>query len=45
MTQTIEANSRGFFKVAEPILHLVGARELRKSLVKLKDLLERRPVS
>ena len=41
MTQTIEAEPGGFFKVAEPILHLVGERELKKSLVNLKDLLER----
>jgi hypothetical protein len=41
MTQTIEAEPGGFFKVAEPILHLVGERELKKSLRNLKDLLER----
>ncbi|HEX2069451.1 MAG TPA: SRPBCC family protein [Actinomycetota bacterium] len=43
MTQTIEAESGGFFRVAEPVLHLVGERELRKSLANLKDLLERGP--
>lgn len=44
MTQTIETEPGGFFRVAEPILRLVGEREMRKSLVNLKDLLERRPV-
>jgi uncharacterized protein YndB with AHSA1/START domain len=40
MTQRIDAEPGGFFKVAEPVLHLLGERELRKSLVNLKDLLE-----
>ena len=41
MTQRIEAEPGGFFKVAEPILHLVAQRELKRSLVNLKGLLER----
>ena len=46
LTQTIGAEPGGFFRVAEPILRLVGERELRKSLVNLKALLERgRPAS
>ena len=46
MTQRIEAEPGGFFRVAEPILRLVGERELKKSLINLKGLLERdRPVS
>ena len=45
ITQTIETEPGGFFKVAKPILRLVGERELRKSLTNLKELLEDRPVS
>ncbi len=41
MTQTIEAEPGGFFRVAEPILRLVGERELKKSLLNLKGVLER----
>ena len=44
LTQTIQAEPGGFFRVAEPILRLAGERELKKSLVNLKHLLER-PVS
>jgi uncharacterized protein YndB with AHSA1/START domain len=41
---TMEGESHGFFRVAEPIVERVCERELRHSIETMRDLLEARPL-
>jgi hypothetical protein len=43
VTETVESDPRGFYRLAEPLLRGLVRRNIRRDYRRLKALLERRP--